>query len=97
MTLVGKLEHLASKALDFPGGGKWVPAPSSTAGDPHRGDEVRNVGCEVQLVLEITGAAHLPLELGGGRDFWDRDGMGWRRWSRARVCPHWLLRSWRCP
>lgn len=56
-TLVGKLEHMAAKALAFPGGGKGVPVPSSTAADPHCGDEVRNVGL---LELEITVAARLP-------------------------------------
>lgn len=43
-TLVGKPEHMAAKALAFPGRGKGVPIPSSTAADAHCGDEVRNVG-----------------------------------------------------
>lgn len=43
-TMVGKPEHMAAKALAFPGRRKGVPAPSSAAADPHLGDEVRNVG-----------------------------------------------------
>lgn len=64
------------------------------------GEECWAAGCEVKLALEITGAARLPAEL--PQHNWVLAGtfgagMGQRSWSRARVCPHYLSRSWRCP
>lgn len=43
-TWVGKPEKMAAKALAFHRGGKGVSVPSSSAADPHHGDELRNVG-----------------------------------------------------
>lgn len=40
----GSQKKMAVKVLAFPGGGKGVPVPSSSAADPHHEDEVRNVG-----------------------------------------------------
>lgn len=40
----GEAKKMAVKVLAFPGGGKGVPVPSSSAADPHHEDEVRNVG-----------------------------------------------------
>lgn len=86
-TLVGKPEHSAAKGLAFPGGGKGVPVPSSTAADPHHGDEVRNVG-----LLGVSpagagdnwgfppacGAASAQLRVAGLL------GQGWHRGAGAR-------------